>query len=258
MNNKARMNLNRICGEVLLISKSRLFIWALSIFLCLLFYNLFSVSAKMQMEIQGGYYTYSGLAICFIVGIIYPIAIGAFAGGCDDVAMIMEYRLTNQNLIQCIFCKICAIGIINLLSLCAVTALGIISDFRGQTFFGNFIYNIKILGARFALVFFIMLFWSMLGMFIAEFFQSIMMGVVFTSIIFFGERYLSQFGKTTYGIVNCMEGFANLGFSNNDMPFTATQKYYVNSMACGGYLAGVILLCLVGCFLLIKHRYPEK
>ena len=88
---------NKIKSEIIIISKSKFFIWIFIGELILMTYNAFKVGTQMQVPVEGGYYTYILMSLTYLLGIILPIAIGGFLGGFDEQEKMIEYKLCNQS-----------------------------------------------------------------------------------------------------------------------------------------------------------------
>lgn len=256
MKNKGAVN--RIAGELVVFRNSRLVLWCLAFWVFLVIYNIFSVATILQEDVPGGYYTYEALAQCFIMGIFFPVMVGAFMAGFDTQSKVLDYKLTNQSVKEWFFGKITVTIVINFVSVFAVMVVGLLCDMYANTFSGGIFYNIRLIIVRFFVTVLVWSFWGIVSFCISLGMENVITGIVLPLMIFYGEQYISQFMSIKWGIVKNISNITSKPFNYSNLPFSPQIEYGMGLTKSIVYIGGIMGVCMLLSGCLIKRRYPYK
>lgn len=249
---------NKIKSEIIIISKSKFFIWIIIGELILMTYNAFKVGMQMQVPVEGGYYTYILMSLTYLLGIILPIAIGGFLGGFDEQETMIEYKLCNQSRNHWLVSKFMAMFVMLFGFLLLLIGIGLVVDMMKGTIDGNLGSNILLIFQRFLVIFVIWLFWGIFSFGIGLLFESPVGSVIFSLALYFGEQYIGRYIKLTYGILWNQKSIEYYFFHNDTVPFGVVQSSYENVMKSSAYLVLIMVLACIVSFTYLKKKYPNK
>lgn len=245
---------NRTKSEALIILKNKYFVWISVGMLILMMYNIFSVASQMQIEIDGGYYTYTTMTLTYLLGVVEPIAIGAFLGGFDTSTNMIEYKLCNQSGRDWIFSKILLIVVssIALLFVFNIFAIGI------DTLKGTIYWNIPLMFIRFLVSVVVWLLWASISFTVALLIDSPGMSLTISLFIFFGEQYIERFVSIPFGLTWNQKSLVHYFFNDEQVPFGVVQTSYASLDQSLIYIIIVIAISWIVSFLYLKKKYPQK
>lgn len=249
---------NRVKSEIIIMCKSKFFIWILLSEVVLMTYNTFKVGSQMEIPIEGGYYTYISMTLTYLIGIVLPIAMGAFLGGFDENEKMIEYKLCNQSKNDWLLSKLLAIIGMTVLGLLIVSCIGILVDLMKGTFAGNTGINILLVIERFLIITLLWLFWGIFSLAIGLLFASPAASVAISLAIYFGEQYIGRFVRIPFGILWNQKSIEHYFFNNSAAPFGVVQTSYENVINSSVYLLGVFAITFFVIWIFLKRKYPLK
>jgi hypothetical protein len=249
---------NKIKSEIIILCKSKFFIWIFTGELVLMAYNAFKVGSQMQSSVKGGYYTYILMTLAYLLGIVLPIAMGGFLGGFDEQEKMMEYKLCNQSRRCWFVTKLLTILVLSMCVLLMFTGVGVLVDLWKGTMEGAFFSNFVLIIQRFGVVWAIWMFWGLFSFGIGLISNSSMGSVIFSMLIYYGEQYIGRYLRVSYGILWNQKSIEHFFFGENSVPFGVVQSSYENIGKSSIYLFGWMILVFSVSYIYLKKKYPMK
>lgn len=216
---------NRLKAEYIILKEYSVFFWVLQAVWIIVAYNVFYICVPSVTRIYGGFYTSNILALLFVMGIFFPIFLGAMLGGMDYHTSIMDYKLTNESQKDYIKSKLGLMISLIFVYVLAFFAAGNILDILAETFIGK-VGDILLLNLeRTILIMVSWLVWGCISFFLAIVSKSMTVSAICCILIFYMEQFLNNYLPSNilkYGIVwnqkSLLESFFQM-IRHNSYPF---------------------------------------
>ncbi|MCI8410621.1 MAG: hypothetical protein HFJ09_15395 [Lachnospiraceae bacterium] len=252
---------NRLKAEYIILKEYSIFFWILQAVWIIVAYNVFYICVPSVTRIYGGFYTSNILALLFVMGIFFPIFLGAMLGGLDYHASIMNYKLTNESQKDYIKSKLGLMTSLILAYVFVFFVAGSILDILVGTFIGKvediLLFNLE----RTILVMFSWLVWGCISFFLAIVSKSMTVSAICCILIFYVEQFLNNYlpsGVLKYGIVWNQKSLLGKFFSDDKAQFGIVQSSFNSfGMACIIVVA-VTIISILGSKIVLEKRYSRN
>lgn len=252
---------NRLKAEYIILKENNIFFWVLQAVWIIVAYNVFYICVPSVTRLYGGFYTSNILALLFVMGIFFPIFLGAMLGGLDYNASIINYKLTNESQKDYIRSKLGLMMLLILVYVLVFFVAGITLDVLAETFIGKVGSIVLFDLERVILIAISWLVWGCISFFLAIVSKSMTVSVICSILIFYMEQFLNNYlpaGILRYGMVWNQKSLLGKFFSDDKAQFGIVQESF-NSFGMALFIVAVgAIVSILDAKIVLEKRYGKN